>query len=81
MIKFSREGTRVKIDVSASVMGYHFTFYHELKEDYLAELMRQDYQNHLEKRIEEIRRDEYNQGWRDAKSKKIAKRTWFKSWW
>lgn len=32
-------------------------------------------------KLEQIRREEYNAGWKDAKSKKVAKRTWFKSWW
>lgn len=43
----------------------------------LSERMQKDLSN----KLESIRREAYNEGWKDAKSKKVAKRTWFKSWW
>ena len=31
--------------------------------------------------LEEIRRESYNEGWKDAKAKKGSKKTWFKCVW
>lgn len=51
------------------------------EDDAYAILLRARIEKDLSDKLEAIRREAYNEGWKDAKSKKVAKRTWFKSWW
>lgn len=78
MIDYGVSDNAVKIHVDSG-MG-KFTFTHECGQDYLASLMRDQYERHMQSVLEKMRRDAYNQGWKDAKAK-TKKETWFSGWW
>lgn len=78
MIEYRTTGDAVSIEINSGVGK--FTFKHECGRDYLASLMRDQHQKHMNSVLEEVRRQSYNQGWKDAKSKS-KKVTWFKGWW
>jgi hypothetical protein len=89
MIHIYREGNKVKGKFHTSINGWaantngwmwEFTIETCQDEPYailLAERMQKD----LSKKLEAIRRETYNEGWKDAKAKKSGKKDWFKSWW
>lgn len=78
MIKFNSSGGDVKIVVDSGVGK--FTFTHHCAEDYLAGLMRDQYEKHMNSVLEQERRKAYDQGWKDAKAKR-KRETWFSGWW
>ena len=80
MIKFIRDGSKLSIHVS-SWMGY--TYVHEVNYQIsaYAHLIKIQLEKELDSKLESIRREAYNEGWKDAKSKKVQKKTWFKSIW
>lgn len=53
---------------------YHFLF--DCGDKYYASLLRQHLYNRLSTRIEEIRKEEYERGYKDGRSKR-AKKSWF----
>lgn len=77
MIQYRTSGDSVKIHVESGVGN--FTFTHSCGHDYLAGLMRDQYEKHMNSAIESIRRESYNKGWKDAKAK-TKKQTWFSGW-
>lgn len=76
MFTIKQEGNCVKIEVLSSIR-WSITFRHSRNEELDAILLRNQLQTDLSNKIEQIRREAYELGWKDAKSKKIAKRTWF----
>lgn len=69
----------MEVDAPYPVSKTYF-FYWDCERDDFAELLTKHLKDHLYNEIQRIRREEYNLGWKDAKSKKVAKRTWFKGW-
>jgi len=49
-------------------------------DDVHAELLNQAFNKRMEAKLEQIRREAYNQGWKD-KSAHRKKETWFSKWW
>lgn len=80
MIQFTREGTKVRIEISSNALSKSFLFYHECGQDHFASLMDDSYQERMSQSLERIRREAYNQGWKDAKAK-VKKESWFSGWW
>lgn len=78
MIDYRVSGQAVKIHVDSGLGK--FTFTHECGQDYLASLMCDQYERHMRSVLEKVRKEAYNQGWKDAKAKN-KKATWFKPWW
>lgn len=78
MIKFTRDGSKVKIAIEHGIFGNEQYFDLEIIQsaDYQAELLKQAMRKHLDTRIEAIRREAYNKGWKDKSSHKM-KQTWF----
>lgn len=68
-LPFDCEGTKTSI--------YEFEF--EMQTPARAELLVRYVHNRLETEIEKTRREAYEQGWKDAKSRK-PKVTWFPGW-
>jgi len=80
MISIGRHGTKVKITIETGMAtGGDLFLYWECSNELFAELLTTRLQRKLADRIEAIRQEEYNKGWKDAKSKKKAKQTWFTS--
>lgn len=78
MIDFKQIGADVKITIDSGVGNFVFT--HNCVHGYLSGLMRDQYERYMQSQLEKIRREAYNQGWKDAKAKS-KKATWFKPWW
>ena len=84
MITFDRDGRDVVCKIKSplpsdddSRIGVTFLMRYECGDNASAELMRRHMQDRLDEAVVGIREAEYNQGWRDAKSRKVAKSTWF----
>lgn len=76
MITVSNKEETVIINVSMTI-GWNINFKAQRSGEMDAILLRNQIQKDLSDKIEKIRRDAYNLGWKEAKSKKVAKRTWF----
>jgi len=80
MITFERSDTELKVIVETN-LGSSYWLYWKCSDKQYAMLLREHIEQKLSRKLEQIRRESYEQGWKDAKSKKVAKKTWFKSWW
>lgn len=83
MIQFSRDGTKVKATVTVEVPNYDtrlFSFMWECNGEAYAGLLSKRMDARMRDHLEDIRRDAYNDGWKDAKSKRV-KQTGFGNWW
>jgi hypothetical protein len=49
--------------------------------DWYAELLAQRLNNRMAERLREIRREAYDAGWKDARTKKTVKSDWFSEGW
>lgn len=84
MISFTRNDNQVIVKVEHGIFPANNSYFSlEITQafEYQAELLRRQLHNHLSSKLEAIRQEAYNQGWKDAKSKKVPKRTWFSGWW
>lgn len=66
--------TGLRCDLSVLI----FTF--ECEEQYAAQLLVADIEYQITEKLRNIRRESYNKGWKDAKSKKKKLRNFFGSW-
>ena len=72
----------VNIRVKTRIEGeWIFTTQFNCKSDAYAILLAQRMSDDMQNKLESIRREYYNLGWKEAKSKKSPKRTWFSGWW
>lgn len=83
MIRFTRVDDNVIVSVEHGVFndGRHFSLELKQSQDYQAELLRRALQDNLNKHLSELKKMYYNKGWKDAKAKKVAKRTSFWGGW
>jgi hypothetical protein len=82
MLSFDRIGPDVIVNIEHGIFynGNHFVLKISSTHDYQAELLKRQFQKKLSDELEAIRREAYNQGWKDAKAK-TKKQTWFTGWW
>ena len=82
MITFSRKGTEVLVDVKHGVFFGEEYFRLEIHQayEYQAELLLRQLDKNLSSQLERIRKEAYEQGFKDAKAKR-AKQTWFSGRW
>lgn len=83
MIYFTRAGTTVKCIAHVDVPNYEKTslyFYWETGSNISAGLLSAEMEKQLSAKLETIRRESYEAGWRDAKAKK-EKRKYFNLGW
>lgn len=76
MIEIKTEGSKTKAIITLSI-GYVISFSSERGCELDALLLRNQILNDLYKKIETIRKEAYEKGWKDAKAKKIAKPKFF----
>lgn len=82
MINITRDGLTVIVSVSAHVETIgprSFRFEADWASEVSAALVMEKLNDTLRESIEACRRAEYERGWKDAKSKRAQKRTWFRS--
>lgn len=82
MISFKRIDNKVEVQVKHGVLfnDQYFTLNINETYAYQAELLTRQLNDQLQKKLEAIRKEAYEQGWKDAKAKS-AKKTWFSRWW
>lgn len=81
MIDIKREGTFVKVVVDSQwPISGQYSFQWDTGRNDFACLLSENLKNKMVRDIERMRRDAYNQGWKDAKAK-AKKETWFSGWW
>lgn len=79
MIEFKRSGTKLMIEVSTN-LGAKYPMYWNCNDEQYAMLLRDHVQEKMARKLEEIRREAYEQGWSDKRKRK-PKQTWFKGFW
>lgn len=77
MIHFYRDENKVKIKIEHGIFGTNEYFETEIQQDfpYQAELLTLQLRENLNSKLAEIKREAYNQGWKDAKAR-TRKRKW-----
>lgn len=81
MIQIDRHETKVRLRIEHGLLsanGSELWLYWECDKEMFAELMENKLRKKLEDRIEAIRKEEYERGWKDAKAKR-RKAIWFAS--
>lgn len=82
MIEILREETKVNVKFHTTIGGgWSWTATLADCHEPYAIMLKDRIQKDLSDKLERIRRESYEDGWRDAKAKKHGKKTWFKSWW
>lgn len=76
MINISRDKEVVQLKFDTGV-GFYIPFEYKRHCEMDAELLMARMQAQLNERIEMIRREAYNRGWKDKASKKVRKSEWF----
>ena len=76
MIQITSDKATVTLNLKMSI-GWIVDFDYLRNSTMDAILLRNQMQNDLHKHIEKMRRDAYELGWKEAKSKKTRKRDWF----
>lgn len=76
MVKVIKSISSVIIKITTTI-GYEINFENQRSTGLDAELLSNQINSDLYKLIASIRRDAYNLGWEEAKSKKVPKRNWF----
>jgi hypothetical protein len=79
MISFSTDGYKLKLIVETN-KNYVLHLYWDCGKELHAELLRDHLHETLNGRLEVIRREAYEKGWKDAKAKR-RKEDWFSRWW
>lgn len=74
-----REGTKVVVEVEHGLLGDEgcIKLEWEACRELLADALATSVQNHLAQRIQAVRRQEYELGWRDAKAKRTRRTSFF----
>jgi hypothetical protein len=80
MLSFFRKENKVIVKLEHGIWGSDEHFALEIGQsfEYQAQLLKDALNKNLQNNLERIRREAYNQGWKDAKAK-TRKQTWF-SW-
>lgn len=80
MIKITQEGSKVILKVDIYPIGYVFNFSNDCGTEWAAKAIYKILNEAFIERVQSIRRDEYQQGLKDAKKKKDEHKTWFRPW-
>ncbi len=66
-----------KVTIEIGVQGYNVPFSYTMDSEFSATLLSNAARETFYTMIQQVRREAYNDGWKDAKSKKLPKRTEF----
>jgi len=80
MIQFKRVDKNLEVRIQSGVLNYEYNLTWNCNDDVYAELLKDQFNKHMEKKLESIRREAYDNGWRDAKGHK-KRSDWFSRWW
>ena len=83
MIKFTRKGTRIRVEVAPNIPGADtWVFYFDRNEssEPAAQLLVNAFNDKMEQTLKATRQEFYDQGYRDAKAKR-KKCDWIRGWW
>ena len=79
MIEIERNNTYCTVKIEGGPLGVSFPFSFQCGDAYYAELLRQHFDKKLSDRIEQVRKEEYDKGYKDGRAKR-GKISWFYSW-
>lgn len=79
MFALTRDGSKIKVEVGTSI-GWTFTTSINCSDEPYAILLKQNMENKMYEELTRIRREAYEQGWKD-KSRKQKKQTWWTGRW
>jgi hypothetical protein len=79
MIIIERVNTQVRVKIENGPLGHWYAFSFECNDDCYADLLRQHFQSALWNRIEAIRKQEYEEGYKAGRSKKEKKKYFYTS--
>ena len=85
MISIERNGAELRVVLESGVHTgtepTRFVATYNCGAEWAAYLLRENINDRMRARLSAIRKEAYEQGWKDAKSKKGAKTAWFSQWW
>lgn len=83
MITIQRKDTKVIVHIQHGIFYNEYGYNLELtyESDATAELWSRQIRDNMERHLKAIATDAYNQGWKDAKGKKVPKRKYFWGKW
>jgi hypothetical protein len=83
MIEITRRGSTLVVKVTAAypLTNTVFETTWEAGAEWSASLLQNHLRTLMDTRIREIRQEEYERGWKDARSHKVKKNDWFSSSW
>jgi hypothetical protein len=76
MITITRKDKICKVSLEDGPLDYTFYFNYECSDDVHAELLRVYFNKKITDRIEDVRKQEYERGYKDGRAK-VAKASWF----
>lgn len=79
MITIFKRDKQVIVQIENGPLFSNYQFDFNCGDPHYAALLTTHFNDRLASRIEAIRKEEYDKGWRDAKSKKVPKKNWFSS--
>jgi hypothetical protein len=82
MISFSREENKVTIKIKHGLFynGDYFSLPIQQSYEYQAELLRRQLENHLNDQLKRIKREAYNEGWKDKSAKRKKRDEFYGGW-
>lgn len=84
MFRFRRDGTKILIDAYVYIpeLGVrYYTTHIQCNSETEAAFLRTAYQSDMWDKLRAIRETAYIAGWKDAKSKKVARKSWWTGMW
>lgn len=79
MIQFKRKDNRLEVLIDTN-LGVYYNLYWNCSDEQYALLLRDHLAEKMANKLEQIRREAYEQGWYDKRKRK-PKQTWFKGFW
>ena len=79
MIQITQEDTNVRLSIESN-LGCNYIVRYNCGDVYYSRLLRDHLQAKMYNKLEAIRREAYEEGWRD-KTKRKPKQTWFRGNW
>jgi hypothetical protein len=80
MIKFKVNEGHLRVEIETNIDNKYIFLDWKTGDGLYSELLRRQLNNNMNKNLERIREEAYEQGWKDAKAK-VKKKDWFYGWW
>jgi hypothetical protein len=78
MITITSDNTKMKVSIEGGPLNYKYNLFFECNDNCHAYLLTKHFEKKLRDQIETIRKQEYDNGYKDGRAKR-GKKTWFSS--